>query len=198
ALAAQVGRCADMGINADAPARRPAEQLVDWHAEGLALDVPQGHVDAAQGAGEHRAAAVKGMAVDRLPVVYHLPRVLADQVGLALRDGRRPRVGTALDDGFAQADDVGVGVDLQEQPARLHQERFQAGDPQWVSRADGWVSVLGSSDRIDPSRRGGPGGGGQYVASVHGGFSSPSPVRPPSPPAYRGRGGPEAALTSTS
>ena len=80
-----------MGVDADPVARRAAEQLVDGHAQGLALDVPEGHVDAAQGAGQDRAAAVEGVAVDRLPVVDDLARVLADEVGLDLLDRRRRR-----------------------------------------------------------------------------------------------------------
>ena len=60
-----------MRVDADAVARRAAEQFVDRDAERLALDVPQRHVDAAEGAGEDRAAAIEGVAVDRLPVVDH-------------------------------------------------------------------------------------------------------------------------------
>ena len=87
-------RRAGVGIDADPVARRAAEQLVDRHAEGLALDVPERLVDAAQGAGQDRAAAVESMAVDRLPVVDDRPRVLADQIRLDLLDrfgaGRAP------------------------------------------------------------------------------------------------------------
>ena len=78
---------AGVGVDADPPPGRAAEQLVDRHAERLALDVPEGHVDAAQGAGQDRAAAVEGVAVDRLPVMDDLARVLADQVRLDLLDG---------------------------------------------------------------------------------------------------------------
>src|SRR5207249_1803256 len=103
---------------------------------------PQGDVDAAQGAGKDRTAPVEGVAVDRLPVMDDLPRVLADQVRLDLPDGRLHRLSTALDDGLAEADDVGVGVDLQKQPARLNKERFQPGDPQRIAWPDGSISVL--------------------------------------------------------
>ena len=125
-----------MGVDAHPLPRRAAEQLVDRHAQRLALDVPQGHVDAAQGAGEHRAAAIEGVAVDRLPVMDHLARVFAHQVRLDFldggRDGRRP----ALDDRLAQPDDPGIGVHLQEQPARLDQQGFQLRDPKRVPGRD--------------------------------------------------------------
>ena len=129
---------AGVGVDADPVARRAAEQLVDRHAQRLALDVPQGHVDAAQGAGQDRPAAIEGVAVDGLPVMHHLARVLADQVRLDLLDRpSRTVMRPALDDRLAQADDAGVGVDLQEQPARLDQEGFQSGDSEGILRATG-------------------------------------------------------------
>ncbi len=73
-------------VDADAVARRAAEQLVDRHAQRLALDVPERQVDAAESAGEDRTAAVEGVPVNRLPVVRDPPRILADQVRLDLLD----------------------------------------------------------------------------------------------------------------
>ena len=124
-----------MRVDADPVAGRSAEQLVDRHAERLALDVPQRLVDAAEGAGQNRAAAIERVPVNRLPVVRHAPRILAHQVRLNLlhRFGAGERA--AFGDGLAEADDPGVGVDLQEQPARLHQEGLQLGDLQVVLRA---------------------------------------------------------------
>ena len=46
------------------------------------------------------------------------------------------RLGAALDDGLAQPGDAGVGVDLQEQPARLDQEGFELRDAQLVFLRD--------------------------------------------------------------
>ena len=76
-----------MRVNADAIPRRPAEEFVDRHSERLPLDVPEGLIDAAQDAGEDRAAAIEGVAVDCLPMVRDGARVFADQVRLDFFDG---------------------------------------------------------------------------------------------------------------
>ena len=127
---------ARVGVDAHPPPRGAAQKLVHRNAERLALDVPEGHVDAAQGAGEDRPAPVEGVTVDRLPVVDDLARVLADQVGLDLLDGRRDRERAPLDDRLAQADDPGIGVHLEEEPARLDQQGLEPGDPQRVAGSD--------------------------------------------------------------
>src|SRR5438477_136451 len=69
---------------------RASQQLVDGHSQRFAFDVPQGLVDTAEGAGQDRPAPVKGMTVDGLPMVHHLPWVFANQVRLDLLD----RLGT--------------------------------------------------------------------------------------------------------
>ncbi len=96
-----VRAAAHVGIDPHAVARRAAEQLVDRHAQRLALDVPQGLLDAAQGAGEDRSAAIKGMAIDGLPMVHHLPRILADQVGGDLLHGDGARLCPSFEDRLA-------------------------------------------------------------------------------------------------
>ena len=75
-----------LAVDADAVARRSAEQLIDGHAERLALDVPHRDVHGRQRARQDDVAAVEGLAVDGLPVVCGLPRVLADQIRLELLD----------------------------------------------------------------------------------------------------------------
>jgi hypothetical protein len=120
----------DVGVDAHLVARGAAEQLVDGHAEQLALDVPEGLLDAAQHAREDGSAAVERVPVNRLPVVHHVPRILADEVGLHLGDGRCAGLGAALENGVAGADDAGVGVHLEEQPARLHENGFEFRDAQ--------------------------------------------------------------------
>ena len=60
----------DGAVHPDAVARRAAEQVVDRHAEHLALDVPERHVDAARDRGLDRTAAIEGAAMDGLPVVH--------------------------------------------------------------------------------------------------------------------------------
>ncbi len=72
---------AGVGVDPDPVAGGAAHQLVHRDPEGLALDVPEGLVDPAQGAGEDGAAPVERVAVDGLPVVHHLAGILPDQVG---------------------------------------------------------------------------------------------------------------------
>ena len=135
-----------MSVDAHPLPRRAAEQFVNRYSQRLALDVPQGHVDAAQGAGEYRAASIEGMAVYRLPVMNHLARVFAHEVRLELlhsgRDGRRP----PFDDWLSQPDNPGIGVNLQEQPSRLDEQGFQLRDPKRILGGDRSVArdaVLG-------------------------------------------------------
>ena len=84
-------------------------------------------------------ATVEGVPVDGLPVVHDRPRVLADQVGLDLLDRGGDGLGSPLDDRLAEADDAGVGVDLQEQPARLHQEGLEPRDLDALAHARPWA-----------------------------------------------------------
>ena len=91
-----------MGVDADPLTRRPAQELVDRHAQGFPLDVPERHVDPAERAGQDRAASVERVPVNRLPVVHHLARVLAHQVGLDLLDRRGDGQGPSLDDRLAR------------------------------------------------------------------------------------------------
>ena len=122
------GIASGMLVHADAVAGGAAEEFVDRNAQGLAGQVPQGLLDAAQGAGEDRAAAVEGVPVHGLPVMHDPGRVLADQVGFELGDGLGAGQGAALGDGLAQPDQAFIGVDLEEQPARLDEEGFHPGD----------------------------------------------------------------------
>ncbi|MCY1368989.1 hypothetical protein D9M69_560030 [compost metagenome] len=119
---------ADPGIGADTLAHRAAEQLMHRHAEVLALDVPEGLVDAGDGAHQHRAATVEAAAVHDVPQVLDVARVLADQIVGKLVDGGRHRVRPALYHRLAPAADADIGIDAQEQPARRDQEGGEAGD----------------------------------------------------------------------
>ncbi len=76
-----------VSVDADSIAGGSAEQFVDRHAERLALDVPERLVDAAERAGQHRTAAIKGVAVDRLPMMDHGARIFPDQIRLDFLDG---------------------------------------------------------------------------------------------------------------
>ncbi len=117
-----------MGIHSDPLPGRTSQQLVDGNLQSLALDVPKRLIDAAQCAGENRASAIEGVTVDGLPVVGHRPRILADQVGFQLLDGGGAGPGPAFQDRLSPAGNSRVGMDLQEQPAGLHQKGLQLGD----------------------------------------------------------------------
>ena len=123
-----------MRVDSHPVTRWPAEQFVNRHAQRFALDVPQGLIDAAQRAGQDRAATIERMPINSLPVVHYAPRIFADQIRLYLFDGFGARERTALGDGLAQAHDACVGVDSQKQPARLHQESLEPGDFEIVFR----------------------------------------------------------------
>ena len=114
--------------------------------------------------GQDRAAPVKRMPVNRLPVVHHAARVLAHQVRLDLLDGRGDGQGAPLDDRLPQADDPGVGVNLQEEPPRLDQKGLQLRDLEPILGADRRVASdtrlgigLGPIERGPAQRRKGAG-----------------------------------------
>ena len=119
---------ADPAVHLHLVAHPPAQQVVDRHAEGLALDVPQGLVDAGDGAHQDRAAAIKAAAVHGLPQVVDAARVLADQEWRHLVDGRFDRARAPFDHRFAPADDAFVGLDLEQHPARRNPVRAQFDD----------------------------------------------------------------------
>ena len=127
------GLGADGPVDADSVAGRAAEQVVDRHAEHLALDVPERHVDAARDRRLDRAAAIEGAAMDRLPVVHDPRRILADQV---VADFQRPGgagLGVVLQH-LAPAGDPGVGRDLDEHPGVREHEGLELGDLDLVLR----------------------------------------------------------------
>ena len=113
-----------MLVDADAVAGGATQQLVDRHTEGLAGEVPQRLFDAAQHAGEEWAAAIESVAVHRLPVVDDAGRVLADQVRREFIDALSARERAPFEDRFTQADEAFVGVNFEEEPAWLDEERL--------------------------------------------------------------------------
>ena len=121
------GVAADVPVDAHLGAGQAAEQLVDRHAVGLALDVPQRHVDGADGRPGGRTAAVEPAAEARLPQVLDPLRVFADQVRDQVLQHPLRRVRDEVVGGVAVADDAGVGLDLEEDVA-AGQNRLDAGD----------------------------------------------------------------------
>ena len=122
------GAAGAVGVDPDLIARRSAQELVDRHAVRLACDVPECLLDPGEGAGEDLPASVEGVAVDRLPVVDNTRGILPDQVLLQLLHGHRAGFRTAFENGFPEAHNALVGVDLQKEPAWLDEKRLQLGD----------------------------------------------------------------------
>src|SRR4029078_4682448 len=76
----------DVVVDAGLVAGLAAKQLVDGHAERLALDVPEGDVDGRDRAHDGRTPEVPG-AVHNVPVVLDPRWVLPDEVVAELGDG---------------------------------------------------------------------------------------------------------------
>ena len=75
-------------------------------------------------------------------MVDDLARVLADEIRLDLLDGGGDGLGPPLDDGFTQADDAVIRMDLQKQPARLDQKRLQLRDLERIFACDRRVFLV--------------------------------------------------------
>jgi len=76
-----------VGVGLEPVAAAAPEQLVDGHAERLALDVPEGDLDPGNRGGRNRAAAhVVVRAVQELPVLLDAARIEPDQSGPQLLD----------------------------------------------------------------------------------------------------------------
>ena len=121
---------------------RAAQELDDRHAQQLALDVPERHVDRGDGVARDPAAvAVPPLLVaERVPDRDVVERVLADDpLGHALDDGlgREVRL-RELGDGLAPAHDAVVGRDLdQAQVAeRVEVVRLRVADRDGLDRLD--------------------------------------------------------------
>ena len=101
---------------------------MDGRVEVLAEDVPERLLEAGERRGEDEVAAIKRAAIIAGPEPLDLARVLADEGAADFADGGFHRLGAALEDGLAPADDARVGGYLEEQPARPDVERLDAGD----------------------------------------------------------------------
>lgn len=103
----------DVAVDAGFGATGAAEQLVDGHAERLALDVPEGDVDGGDG-------GVDGLALEVAEPVHHVPVVLdiegplADQILGEALDGSAGGGDVSPVASLAVADDALVGLDAGE------------------------------------------------------------------------------------
>ncbi len=80
-----------------------AEQVVNGHAERLALDVPQGDVDGGDGRGEDALCREEAAAEEHLPDVFAVHGVLADEQRLEVLDRADHRQFAAGNAGLAHA-----------------------------------------------------------------------------------------------
>ena len=130
-VAAGAGGAAVGPVDHLALAGGAAEEGVDGHAEGFALDVPEGELDAGDGFGGDAAGRLAGEAV-HVPVAgLDGERVAAEQDRLHVLDGSDDAVGVASVGHFAVAGDALVGADGDElpgPPAGVDDEGFDFAD----------------------------------------------------------------------
>ena len=81
-------RSVPAAVAPDLVAHLAAQQLVDGHAQRLALDVVEGHLDTGRGAVLDRTAACEVVVVHRLPELFDAEGVLADDQLAKLLDHR--------------------------------------------------------------------------------------------------------------
>ena len=97
-----------VGVELDALAQAATHQLVDRGIQVFSFDVPQGLLDAAEGAGPDGTAAPETALVECLPEFLDAAWVAAHQ--LQLSDGVGHGGGMAIGGHFAQAGEAGIGV----------------------------------------------------------------------------------------
>ncbi len=112
----QRARAAAAEIRLDVGAVHAADEIVNGHAEGLALDVPQRQVERAERVDFFAARRVEPRAIHVLPATLDVEWVFADEALRALLDG----VARAA---FADADQPGlVGLDRDDHVALVEMQ----------------------------------------------------------------------------
>ena len=109
------------------PALTPHE-LVDRHAKHLAFDIPQGLIDAGNGAHQHTAAPIKACPVEHRPKPLNVGGILADEVVPHLLHTGQHRLGMSLQNGLAPTGNAAVGLDLHKAPSGPHIVRIDRCD----------------------------------------------------------------------
>ena len=126
---------AGVAVDHDALAGRTAEELVDRHAGGLALDVPQRDVDGGDRRHGHRSAAPVGALVEVLPGVLDPARVAADQQRAEVlgQVGRHGQL-AAVEGGVADAGDAVLGFNNERDvvPSGRRNHYPCVGDLHWL------------------------------------------------------------------
>ena len=116
----------DRGVDPDLLPGPAAQQLVDRHAQGLALDVPEGDVDGGDGGHDDAAPKVDG-AVEVLIQILDAEGVLPDQVLPEFQNGGGGGLQIAPVARLAQAHDARVRVHVAEQIV-LGVDQLDVGD----------------------------------------------------------------------
>ena len=168
--ALHAGNGAAGGVALAEVAGHAAEQGVDGAAEDLALNVPEGKIERAEGVDFFAAGRIEEGARHVLPETLDVLRVLADEAAGALLE----RVaGSAL----ADSGDAGVGFDSDDHVALIE-------EGVWVGRR---VDADARDLHFGEGGAGGLGAGGGHAGGEGGGFEERSTVH--CLPVYRWRGG---------
>ena len=116
------------GIHPHFVAYRPAEELVDWDAQCLAFNVPEGLLDSRYRGHFDGPAAVKATSVEDLEEVFDITGIVSDDEVAHFFDARGDGCGFAFDDGFAPTRVAAFGGDFAEEPARCYLEELNSFD----------------------------------------------------------------------
>src|SRR5581483_6937464 len=154
-----------MGIDAHALAAHAAEQVHHRHAELLAQDIPERHLNAGHRSGtdDARHAVAHHAQQHLLPEKLDARWILAEEDRPEILDRRLDDARPAA--GLAQAGDAFIGLDLHEEPVaptttppagrcRIHEKGFDVGNSHgllslriWSAHLE-WKVVAGLSRRL--------------------------------------------------
>ena len=107
-----------VGVAAHPVAAPAAEQLPDRLLEHLALDVPAGHLQSGQRAGQHRPAAPVRVAIGVVPQRLDVQRIAAEQLRRQVLEAADHGAVVELDRRLAEAVHAGIGFDFHERQVR--------------------------------------------------------------------------------
>ncbi len=145
---------AEMRVDAHFVADLAAEQPPHWNAKQFAQDVPQGHLDAGDGAHADHAEAPETVLLQHAHGLFDVARVAAQQQRRKILDGADDRPGLPLQRRLAPSHEVGtVGLDADEDPVAhlgVHDTRRYAGDLQRVSSSAGAVGPCSAAQTCRP------------------------------------------------
>lgn len=125
----------DVVVTADAARiEGTAQQFVHRHSHRLASNVPQRLIDGRNRGSHHRTGAIEGMNIHRLPDVFDLHRVRADQEIFEVVDASHHGAGFAFQRSFTPSDQALIRFEFEEhvRPVGVRSQRntehFHSGD----------------------------------------------------------------------